>query len=162
MANYLNELASTQVYEDYQTRTDRVNMLKQFKASALAGSAVAAYRLAKNYPQNSESFLKWMKVAINQNLTNAMLDMALILVEQGSVAGVQKAAGYLVQILRSNDSYVKTLAEDFLHNNHLLSAEVSRQMKGFTAGLSLAGFFACDNKSIRQPVSDTNNSIGIS
>ncbi|ASQ44966.1 hypothetical protein [Legionella clemsonensis] len=146
MAKRLPKFAvAPQAYEDYQYKTDTVNLLKQLKAEALAGSAVAAYRLAKVYPQHSEPFAKWMKRAIDQGLTNAMLDMARVLAKKGSVTHSQKAASYLVRILRSNDSYIKSLAEEFLKDNQLVSKEVSRQMNKIS-GLPLAGFFAQDKK----------------
>ncbi|KTD07364.1 hypothetical protein [Legionella jamestowniensis] len=162
MTKQLHKFAvATRAYEDYQYKTDTVNLLRHLKVEALAGSAVAAYRLAKIYPKNSELFLNWMKKAIDQGLTNAMLDMAKSLAEKGSPTHLQQAASYVVRILHSNDSYIKAMTEDFLKDNQVLSNEVSRQINKRPSGLSLAGFFAHGARStdVSLPLSDNKLQI---
>lgn len=130
-----------QFLDDYKTKVETVNLLKQLKAQALEGDRVAAYRLAKIYPQNSSNYMKWMHKAVASGLTNAMLDMADTLVKTNSVAQLQLAANYLVRVLRSGDSYIIEEAKEFLADKRALSAEVNRQMNQ-SASLATAGFFA--------------------
>ncbi|WED43261.1 hypothetical protein [Legionella cardiaca] len=140
--------ARKQTPNDYQIKTETINLYKQLKVLALEGKAMAAYKLAKIYPQNSNHFVKWMRIAAEQGLTNAMLDMAKALAEKGSVGQLQQAANYLVRILRSDDSYIKTQAKEFLSENRLLSAEVSRQMTNKSTGVASSGFFARNTQAI--------------
>ncbi|KTC76758.1 hypothetical protein [Legionella brunensis] len=139
-----------QTANDYQSKTEAINELKHLKALAtLKGNAVSAYRAAQNYPQNSSQYMKWMKIALDQGLTNAMLDMAVALAATGSEAKLQQAASYIGQILDSNDSFIRTQAKEFLSSNPLLFAEVSRlsaeascQITNNSVSLSTIGFFA--------------------
>ncbi|KTD22170.1 Uncharacterised protein [Legionella lansingensis] len=134
----------TESVDDYHTKTEVINFHKQMKAMALQGDAVAAYRLARDFPQNSDDYLKWLKKAADSGLTNAKLDLAISLAQSKSVSKLQQAADYFVQVLRSKDRFIKDQAEDFLSQNRSLFAEVTRQMNGNKITSSSNHFFAPD------------------
>jgi hypothetical protein len=128
--------------DNYQFKTDAIGWLKQMKAKALTGDPISAYRVAQAYPRHSRFYAEWIKRAADSGLTNAMLDLAIALSETNAVGNLQHAASYLVRILRSNDSFIKAEAQNFLAKNRGLSVEVSRQMSGNKFSHSAMSFFS--------------------
>jgi len=124
----------------------------QMKALAASGDAMAQYRLAQVYPQNSELYMSWMNKAANQGFTNAMLALALAHAEKGSDAGIRQAAQYLVKIFASEDSFIKFEAEGLMNRNHLLANEVARQAANkLSVGKSPDSFFTQDTRAAEEP-----------
>lgn len=138
--------AVAQTPDNYDKKAETLGLMAQMKALATGGDAMAQYRLAQAYPKNSVPYFEWMEAAACQGFTNAMLALSSALVETKTVtvSAVQQAAKYLVQILRSNDSYIKNEATTLLDSNRLLQAEVNRQMGKTNVGKSAVSFFAKD------------------
>ncbi|MBA2710238.1 MAG: hypothetical protein H0U57_06580 [Tatlockia sp.] len=134
--------AVTEAPDNFKIKAETISMLMQMKALAINGDAMAQYRLAHAYPKNSNFYQSWMQASANQGFTNAMLALSLIYAEHGTVSGLRQAAAQIVQILASNDSYIKSEAKALMERNHLLSAEVSKQLNKTSFGSSTLGFFA--------------------
>ncbi|MDI9818499.1 MULTISPECIES: hypothetical protein [unclassified Legionella] len=134
--------AVKQTAEAYRMRIDTVGRVKQIKALAQNGNAMAQYKLASFHPKNSRHYKEWMEAAAEQGCTNAMLAWALALAEKGGTGNLQQAVNYLVRVLCSDDSFIKTEARAFLAGNRLLATEVSRQMTKFAADSSITFFAA--------------------
>ncbi|MFA5960238.1 MAG: hypothetical protein WC785_06950 [Tatlockia sp.] len=111
--------------DDYHHKADTLTLHVKMKSLAGEGDAVAQYRLAKAYSKNSSMYAKWMQASASQGFTNALLALSQLYIEQNSV---KKAALCLIQIINSNDSFIKSEARALFAKNPLLKAEISRQM----------------------------------
>lgn len=141
--------AVTEAPDNYYIKNETLGMLVQMKALAASGDAMAQYRLAQVYPQNSEPYMSWMNKAANQGFTNAILVLALIYAEKGSDSAIRQAAQYLVKIFASGDSYIKSEATGLMARNSLLAGEVARQMNNnASVGKSALGFFAQEKRAM--------------
>ncbi|WP_019215247.1 hypothetical protein [Legionella tunisiensis] len=136
--------AVAQTPDNYDKKVETLGLMAPMKALATSGDAIAQYRLAQAYPQHSVPYFEWMKAAACQGFTNAMLALSTALLETKTVSAIQQAANYLVQILRSDDSYIKDEATALLDSNRLLKAEVNRQMGKTNVGKTAISFFAKD------------------
>lgn len=128
---------------DYQARIVELSLLKQLKQRAVQGDAMAQFRLAQAYPENSAPYRKWMKAAAMQGITNAMLELSKILLASQPASNIREAASYITTILHSRDSFMKVQANKLLRENPSLQDIVEREMKTCTSGrCSRIGFFA--------------------
>lgn len=134
--------AVAQTPDDYYMKVETLSLLMQIKALAVKGDAMAQYKLAQAYPKNSASYHEWMQASAQQGFTNAMLALSTTLAETGTVPNLRKAANYLVQIFRSDDTFIKNEAAALIERNRLLSVEVSRQTANKGVSLAAGGFFA--------------------
>lgn len=150
--------AVTEAPENFNIKAEALSLLMQMKTLATRGDAMAQYRLAQVYPKNSHPYLTWMQAAANQGFTSAMLALSLIHAEHGTPAGLQKAAAYIVKILSSNDSYIKSEATAMIERNHLLGAEVRRQLNKACLSKSNLGFFAQSTTANEQREADRSES----
>ncbi|KTD18226.1 hypothetical protein EAW55_11440 [Legionella jordanis] len=141
----------------FQVKTETLQRYKQLKALALQGNAMAAYRLSKMHPEHSAEQLKWLKLAADEDLTNAMLDLAKALAQSNSITDLQEAANYLVKIFHSNDSFIKEQADDFLNSHRCLRSEVARQLNGNKISHISMNFFARSGK--EEPVPQSSVSL---
>ncbi|HHF7346144.1 TPA: hypothetical protein ACPSKE_002652 [Legionella feeleii] len=136
--------AVAQTPDNYNKKAETLGLMAQMKALATSGDMMAQYRLAQAYPKHSVPYFEWMQAAACQGFTNAMLALSTALLETKAVSAIQQAAKYLVQILRSDDSYIKDEATALLDSNRLLKAEVNRQMGKTNVGKTAVSFFAKD------------------
>ncbi|NSL18184.1 hypothetical protein HRQ65_07290 [Tatlockia micdadei] len=144
--------------DNYYAKAEALALMKQVKVLAVDGNKMAQYQLAQLYPKNSHLYLTWMKASADQGLTNAMLALSQDYAESGKISGLQKAAQYLVKILASDDSYIKTEAKALMENNRLLGAEVQRQMaKGI--GKSAFSLFARETRPLEREQYEVQNSV---
>lgn len=149
--------AITENPDNYYTKAETLALMKQVKMLAAKGDKMAQYQLAQLFPKNSDSYLSWMQASAKQGFTNAMLALSRDYAENGKVSGMQKAAQYIVKILASGDSYIKSEAKALMERNRLLDAEVQRQMpQGI--GKSAFGLFAQEVKARELDPPDLQNS----
>lgn len=149
--------ALTENPDNYYTKTETLALMKQVKMLATQGDKMAQYQLAQLFPKKSDTYLNLMQASAKQGLTNAMLVLSRDYAANGKVSGLQKAAQYIVKILASGDSYIKSEAEALMAHNRLLDAEVQRQMpKGI--GKSAFGLFAQDPRAREMDQPDLQNS----
>ncbi|KTD27993.1 hypothetical protein [Legionella maceachernii] len=143
--------------DSYYAKSEALALMKQVKALAMNGNRMAQYQLAQLYPKNSDPYLTWMKASVDQGLTNAMLTLSQDYVESGKVSEIKKAAQYIIKILASGDSYIKTEANELMEQNRLLRAEVQRQM---TTGIGKSTFslFARESKPVKEEQYDLQHS----
>lgn len=134
--------------DNYKLKIEALAQFKQMKVLAEKGNPIAQYRLAQAYSQNSASYLQWMNKAAEQGLTNALLDLSRLYAESGTDKGLQQAAGFLIKIFKSNDSFIKSEAKGLVERNHLLSTEMARQLKGTSLAKSPFIFFASEVRTL--------------
>ena len=137
--------------KDYHKLMETLSILPQMKAIATNGDAIAQYKLAQFYVKNSNPYLHWMQASAEQGFTNAMLELSRTLAENSSPANLQRAAGYLLKILKSDDSFIKAEANALIARNQLLEKEIKRQLSTTLLGNSTLGFFAVESKSEPKP-----------
>ncbi len=140
--------AVSEAPDDYYVKAETLGMLMQMKALAACGDAMAQYRLAQVYPKNSVPYLTWMEASATQGFTNAMLELSLAFATNGTPYGLRQAASYLVKILASDDSYIKSEARALIERNRLLAADVNRQLNCINLGNSSHGFFAPNHQAV--------------
>lgn len=136
--------AVLQAPEDFKTKAETLPVFKQMKHLAAEGNPIAQFYLAQAYPAKSSQYRKWMQASADQGFTNAMLALVQVYAENDKVTEIQQAANYVLKILSSNDSYIKDEIKSLMKSNHLLDAEVARQMSSVSK--SGVGFFAQDAK----------------
>lgn len=132
--------------KDYHKLMETLSILPQMKAIAANGDAIAQYKLAQFYVKNSNPYLHWMQASAEQGFTNAMLELSRALAENSSPANLQRAGGYLIKILKSDDSFIKAEANGLIARNQLLEKEIKRQLSTAKIGNSAIGFFAVESK----------------
>ncbi len=145
--------------DNFYTKVETLVLIKQVKGLATEGDKMAQYQLAQLYPKNSSSYLTWMQSSAKQGFTNAMLALSRDFAESGTVSGIRMAAQYVVKILASDDSYIKTEAKALMERNRILGAEVARQMNNAGAAKSAFTLFAHEAKTAGNEQADLQNSI---
>lgn len=114
--------------EDPTLKQALLKRIPEMKALAKV-NALALYRLAQIYPQNSAQYQLMMNKSADMGCTNALLALCELSLKSNTHADLKKAAGYMDRIAVSNDSYIIKHSRSLLETHPQLEAEMKTSSK---------------------------------